>query len=201
MDIGAIVKGPLQDKDWLSKCLIIGLIMLVPIAGSLNALGWTKTVYENLENGDTSLPPGNFNYIGKGWTMFLALLGPILALFGLAILVGVAAAVTRSQIVGMLGQLVLMVLNLGFSFVLYPTLSYRHLTENTGFGDAFDFGGIMATVGKPNFVMFAVCYFVGGLIGSLGMVACCLGIFLTLPLGMAIHAHAARAFKLSTAQG
>jgi hypothetical protein len=197
LDIGAIIKGPLNDKDWLSKCLIIGLLMLIPIAGSLNALGWTKTVYENLENGDQTLPPGNLDYMGKGWNMFLALLGPGLVLLGLVVLVVAAAVVTRSQIVGLLGQLVYMVYALAFSFVLLPALSYRHLTEDTGFGAAFDLAGLKATVTRPNFAMFAVSYFVGSLVSSLGTALCCIGVFLTAPLGMAIHAHAARAWKTS----
>ncbi len=199
MDLGAIIKGPLNDKDWLSKCLIIGLLMLIPIAGSLNALGWTKTVYENLEAGDQTLPPGNLNYLGKGWNMFLALAGPVLAIVAFMIVVGVVGAVTHSRIVFLLGQLVYMVFALGFSFVLMPVLSYRHLTEDTGFGAAFDVQGIMGTVTRANFAMFAVCYFVGSLVGSLGTAACCIGVFLTAPLGMAIHAHAARAWKTSQA--
>ena len=78
-----------------------------------------------------------------------------------------------------------------------PTLIYRHVVHGTGFGGAFDFAGIKRTwmANPTQFLTFAVMYFCASLIGGLGVIACCVGMFVTLPFSVAIHANVIKSFE------
>ena len=70
-DIGAIMSAPAKDPRWLSTCLVMGLLSLIPVVGALNLSGWSKAIAER-DEGDTSLPEANLSYLGRGWHLLLA---------------------------------------------------------------------------------------------------------------------------------
>src|SRR5256885_16747502 len=77
LDLGLCITAPTKDPEWLKKCVLMGLMMLIPIAGALNLSGWMRTYAERrMKNeGDRDLlPEANLNYIGAGWRLFLAYL-------------------------------------------------------------------------------------------------------------------------------
>jgi hypothetical protein len=197
MDFGAIIKAPTQDPDWIKKCAIMGLFAIIPIAGILNLMGWMKAVYARVKAGDTTLPDAGFSYLGSGWELFLAILPAILVNFGVNVLVGILNAVVHSSAVASLGALLSGLVGLAIGFVVQPTLLYRHVVHNTGFGAAMDVPANMSiiTTNTGLFATFVVLYFLSGLIGGLGFIACCVGAVVTFPFGMAISANAIKAFE------
>ena len=48
---------PLRDPDWLTKVLIIALILLIPIVGGINGLGWMLASLDRLRAGEERLAP------------------------------------------------------------------------------------------------------------------------------------------------
>ena len=44
MDFGLAFSFPFQDKNWLQKILIAGLIMLIPIVGWFAVIGWALEI-------------------------------------------------------------------------------------------------------------------------------------------------------------
>src|SRR5436309_5229216 len=75
---------PLRDPEWATKVLVIGLILLVPIAGAINGIGWMLATIDRLRAGEERLAPANFSHLGRGAGLFVVQL-----VYGLAV---VAAA-------------------------------------------------------------------------------------------------------------
>jgi hypothetical protein len=195
MDLAALIKAPTQDKDWVSKCAIIGLMALVPIAGILNLMGWMKATYANVKAGDAALPSADFGYIAAGWEMFLAILPPFLVLVVLGFAEGVLGMIPKFAWLATLVNIPVQLVSLANTVVLMPILVFRHVTQGKGFQEAFDIEGIKVVLLKKNFVGFALTYFVANIIGGLGIIACCFGVFLTFPFASAVHAHAVKVFE------
>ena len=64
LDIGVIIQAPMEDKAWLKKCLVMGLLALIPIAGALNAMGWMRTYADARIRGENQLPEAGLSYMG-----------------------------------------------------------------------------------------------------------------------------------------
>ena len=62
------------------KLLIIALILLIPIVGAINGLGWMLASIDRLRAGDTRLAPASLGYIVRGFPLFVVNLGYELAI-------------------------------------------------------------------------------------------------------------------------
>src|SRR3989442_3269188 len=62
---------PVRDPEWPAKIGIIGLILLLPIVGSINGLGWMLAALDGLRAGEERLPPANLSYLGRGFRLFV----------------------------------------------------------------------------------------------------------------------------------
>lgn len=80
-----------ETPDWAGRVLVIGLIGLIPVAGSMVVYGWLLTVADRLRQGWRELPEPGFQFLERGVRPFLAFLVYGLAAFA-AIFVAVAAA-------------------------------------------------------------------------------------------------------------
>src|SRR5205085_4060080 len=58
-----------RDPQWVSKNVLQGLILFIPIAGWAAGLGWMALAVENLRQGRQELPPAGFNNLGKGFSL------------------------------------------------------------------------------------------------------------------------------------
>ena len=61
---------PFRDPEWLSKLLIIGLTLLIPIVGAINGLGWMLATIDRLRTGEERMAPANLSYLGRGIRLF-----------------------------------------------------------------------------------------------------------------------------------
>lgn len=191
MDIGRAIKLPFDDPEWWKKCLIAGLITLIPVVGVIVVLGWQRRIFENARSGNPSpLPDIAFgDDLGRGVAPFVAVLNiaaiAVVLAIGVAVAVPVAGAIsdTLAGIVAIFANLVMVVVMLAAS-VLVPDFLRR------GFED-----GEMLPLLKPGptisritgdvgaYVMLLVGFFVANFIGGLGSVACGIGALFTAPLG------------------
>src|SRR5712692_7411586 len=74
----------------------MGLILLIPIVGGIDGLGWMLVTLDRLRAGEEKLPPANFDYLGRGAPLFVVFLVYYL---GLA-LIGAALYVPAFLILG-----------------------------------------------------------------------------------------------------
>src|SRR5438128_12675537 len=80
--VGGAFVWPFRDPQWLEKLAIIGLILLIPIVGAINAIGWMLATIDRLRAGEERLPPANFSYLGRGFELFVVFL-----VYGLGVLI------------------------------------------------------------------------------------------------------------------
>src|SRR2546428_13199522 len=81
---------PFRDPGWPAKIGIIGLILLIPIVGSINGLGWMLAALDGLRAGEERLPPANLSYLGRGFRLFVVNFVYYFAIFVVAAAVYVA---------------------------------------------------------------------------------------------------------------
>lgn len=90
-----VVEGELDmfwfttTPDWFTRILITGLIMLIPIVGSINTYGWTLAAVDMVRGRWRELPPAGFHHLERGVRPFLVSLVYGLVAF---LVIGVLAA-------------------------------------------------------------------------------------------------------------
>ena len=109
--------------DWFTRILITGLIMLIPIAGSINTYGWTLAAVDMVRGRWRELPPAGFHHLERGVRPFLvSLVYGLVAFLVIGLLAGGAVLLaisdhSRIPIAIALGFLVLL-LTLGWWLLL-----------------------------------------------------------------------------------
>ena len=198
--VGESFAWPFQDQQFFSKILIQGLITIIPIAGWIATTGWLMLAFENARSGRNELPAAGFHF-GRGIGIFgVYLIYGIVLNIPTFILNGIGSH-TVSTSSGFnytygspLGSLWEFAAQL-FIYFLTPTLIvmvYHH-----GFAGGFDFANIWkyATSNVTNSVIGGLVIFVGGIIGAVGLIACCIGVFFTIVYSLSIQAAVAAWFE------
>jgi hypothetical protein len=125
MDIGAVIKGPFEDQDWLKKLLLVGVVNVLVcctvigiFVGVPNLMGWGKAYARERASGGTTLPEFGFGYIGDGYRVIGGMI-----IFGLIACVGaipfIVITVVLAKIAGPLA-LIGGLLMIGYYIVLAP---------------------------------------------------------------------------------
>ena len=196
-----------RDPAWVGKVVVQALITIIPIVGWIATAGWMMMAFENARSGRNELPEAGF-HLGRGigwfgayviYAIVLGIPGGILRGMGTGSLVSCTDGnCTTNGIVGgplvALGSLLSLVGSLALYF-LVPTLIvmvYHH-----GFGGAFDLGRVWsyATANVQNSVVGGLLMWVAGLIGGLGFIACCIGVFFTIAYAATVQAGIAAWFE------
>ncbi len=189
-----------KDPAWLGKIAVQGLILIIPIVGWIATTGWLMLAFENARSGRNELPPAGF-HLSRGIGIFGVYLiyGIVLSIPGFAL--NSIGSHTTSLESGFsystgspLGSLWNLLTQLLIDF-LSPTLIvmvYHH-----GFRGGFDLANIWkyATSNVTNSIVAALIIFVGSLIGALGLIACCIGVFFTIVYSISIQAAVAAWFE------
>jgi hypothetical protein len=204
---------PVRDPQWAGKVVIIALILLVPIAGQINGLGWMLAGLDRLRAGEERLPPANFGYLARGIRLFVVQL-----VYGLALLLIVAAFYAPAVLVFIregrgsanLGLISFgLLLNLmSFSVGSLGSLAMNFLMPSIVL--ATDRGGIAgglrvsdvvrrARASITNTLIAGLMLIAASFIGSLGSIACVVGIIFTLAYSLAVQAWIIRSFELGAA--
>jgi hypothetical protein len=125
MDIGAVIKGPFEDQDWLKKLLLVGVVNVLIcctvigiFVGVPNLMGWGKAYAKERASGGTTLPEFGFGYIGDGYRVIGGMI-----IFGLIAAVGAIPFILITAVLGKIaGPLALIgvLLMIGYYIVLAP---------------------------------------------------------------------------------
>lgn len=209
VDIGEAVKYPFTDPDWLSRSAMMGLMMLVPIVGPFVLLGWMAQVTERVRNGDPGLPSLDFGpQLSAGFKLFISIFTVIfVSVIGVLIVqalvmgasFGVGALIKEAggpeglvAAFSLVGTLVMFAVHMLFALginVLMPEI-YRRGFAGELFPLASPGRSIRRIRGATGaFFLTVLGIFVAGMMGGIGVFACYLGVFVTLPLGYAATAH------------
>jgi hypothetical protein len=208
--IGDAFVWPVRDPEWLSKVLIMGLILLIPIVGAMNGLGWMLATLDRLRAGEEKLPPANFEHLGRGFQLFVVFLAYYVGLALIAALLYVPAIVLlaeqgRDSSSTPLVLIGLGLLLLGSSFITLASLALTFATPSIVL--AFDRGGIAggvridqvgrrATASLINTLIAGLMLIAAGVVGQLGTILCLVGVVFTSAYALAMQAWIIRSFEL-----
>jgi hypothetical protein len=187
MDIGAVLKAPFEDQDWLKKILLMGVVnVLICITvigifvGLPNLIGWGVTYGRSRINGGTQLPEFGFGYIGLGYRFILSMLVYGVIAIVITMVVG-AIGMLLGKIASVLALVwlpVQLVVALGIALIGMP-MAYRFVVHDdtmAGIKIGWAISFIMANLGTV--LMFFVTVLICGLIsGAMGIVPIVGGMF------------------------
>ena len=196
--VGDAFGYPFRDPGWAGKIAVQGLILIIPIVGWIAAAGWLMLTYENLKAGRQELAPAGF-HLERGIGLFgVILIYSIVIDIPSWVVEGIGSAASNQNTFAgnqftQLGSL------LGFLaelFVAFLTPSLIVLTARGGFSGGLNVQHVwaLATSQMNNSIIAGVVVFAADLIGVLGLIGCCIGIFFTLIYATAIQAGVAAWF-------
>ncbi len=125
MDIGAVIKGPFEDQDWLKKLLLVGVVNVLLCAtvigifiGAPNLMGWGKAYARERAAGGTTLPEFGFGYIRDGYRVIGGMI-----VFGIIAALGTIPLIVMTVVLGKVaGPLAIVggLLMIAYSIMLVP---------------------------------------------------------------------------------
>jgi hypothetical protein len=201
---------PVRDPQWLGKMGIIALLLVIPVAGQINGLGWMLATLDRLRAGEQSLPPANLGYLSRGIRLFavqlvysVVLLLVVAVFYAPAVLLFVHEG-TGSANLGLI-SLGLLLNVLSFSVVSLGGLALNFLmpsivlaTDRGGIAGGLRIADVVrrARLSITNTLIAGLMLIAAGFLGSLGFIACGIGIFFTLAYSLAIQAWIIRSYEL-----
>ena len=216
--IGDAFAWPFRDPEWVSKIVIMGLILLIPVVGAITALGWMLAALDRLRAGEERLPPANFDHLGRGFRLFVVFFVYYLVLIAIAAAIYLPAVAIftqqgqdESSANPFLVSLALALSLLAFGFTTLASLVMTFLTPPIVL--ATDRGGIGAGLrllevlksargSLTNTLIAGLMLIAASLIAQLGSVACFVGVVFTAAYAFAIQAWIVRSYELgATGQG
>jgi hypothetical protein len=206
---------PVRDPEWPVKILVTGLILLIPIAGAINGLGWMLATLDRLRAGEERLAPANLGYIGRGLRLFAVQLvyGLAVALVALVIyLPAVLIAVSQGHGSGnpalIVASLLLNLLAFGVTTIGSLALTFASpaivlATDVGGVGGGLSLRDVIrrARANPTNTLIAGLMLIAAGLISSLGLIACIVGVLFTTAYALAVQAWVYRSFELGSYAG
>jgi hypothetical protein len=203
---------PVRDPQWVWKVLIIGFILLIPIVGVINGIGWMLATLDRLRAGEETLAPANFSYLGRGIRLFVVQLLYVVGLLLISsILYAPAVAVfvqTGRGSADLLAVSIGLVLNL-LSFGVATLGSVALTFALPSIVLATDRGGIaggmrvldvlrLARASLTNTLIAGLMLIAANFIGSLGLIACGIGVVFTAAYSLAMQAWIIRGFEVGS---
>jgi hypothetical protein len=212
---------PFKDPAWFGKLLVTGLIaVLIPIVGQIYLVGWMLAGLDNLRRGQMLLPETTFDHFSRGlrlivvqvvWGLVVAIPAILLYVSFFAAMMAYVAASQAARASGTevppppaFGGFVLFpvitLLSLGIQ-ILFPAIVVN--TERGGIGGGLNVGQVWRTfTSRPSTSIIAgLMVVVAGYLSGIGILLCCVGIFVTLPYAYAVQAGVVALYErdLSTA--
>ncbi len=204
---------PTRDPEWVVKVLIVGLILILPIVGAINALGWMLASLDRLRAGEERLAPANFSYLGRGVRLFVVevVYGLVITLVAMAIYIpAIVLAVKQSEESSTNPGVIALSVLLSFAAFSVATIGSLALTFATpAIVLATDSGGIPAGINiaavwrrcrsaLTNTLIAGLMLIAASFIASLGSAACLIGIFFTSAYALAMQAWIVRSYELGS---
>jgi len=202
---------PVRDPEWAGKIVVMGLILLIPVAGPITNLGWMLAALDRLRAGEERLPPANFNSFARGLRLFLVLLVYYVALSAVAAIFYVPSILifseegARDPANPFLVSLALVLSLMAFGIATLGSLVVTFASPAVIL--EFDRGGMagglrvrqvwrQVRVSASNTIVAGLMLIAASLIAQIGAVACVVGVVFTAAYAFAIQAWIVRSFEL-----
>jgi hypothetical protein len=186
MDIGRAFGSITEDEKWVSKILLGGLILLIPIVGLLALTGFMLEVARNVAQGNPRPIPGWDNFGDKISRGFYAMLIALVY----SIPVDILSALFQPKDGGIsLLSLVVMLLGVATEIVIFA--AYVRYLKTDSLSEALKFSEVFALV-QSSFMTWLTlfgCSIICGLVVVLGFVGCGIGILFTYVYGGIAFGH------------
>jgi hypothetical protein len=205
---------PARDPEWVTKVVVMGLILILPIVGPINGLGWMLATIDRLRAGQEKLPPANFDHLSRGLGLFAVYLVYYVVLAVVAALIYLPAVlILASQGHDALNP-ALVALGFALSLLTFGFITLASLLLTFAMPSivlAFDQGGVStglrvnevirrATRSPVNTLIAGLMLIATGIVGQLGLIVCFVGVFFTLAYALAMQAWIIRSFELGSAK-
>ena len=209
MNFGRAFTYVTEDTEWFKKVIIAALVMLIPVVGPITVIGWALEITRRVINGEAETLPdwSNFGeYLSKGFQGFIinfVYLLPVYLISGCAqslgpIMqsVGSSGSSDTMQMVASVVSIVTICLScvmiayeLVIGFILPAALANYIVSGQISAG--FRFSEIIALVrAAPSaYFMTLLGMILSGLLASLGLIACFIGVLFTAAYAYAVDAH------------
>ena len=200
---------PVRDPEWVTKVLVIGLLLLIPIVGTINGLGWMLAAIDRLRGGRDGLPPANLGYLGRGFRLFVVVLAYGVAVALVAALVYVPAVLIlaregqgNSSPAAVSGAVLLSLLS--FSIATLGSLALNFAmpaivlaTDRGGIAGGLRVVEVVRTVRASiaASLVAGLMLIAASFIGSAGIIACGVGVLFTTAYSLAMQAWIVHCFE------
>ena len=201
---------PFRDPEWPAKIAIIGLLLLIPIFGSINGLGWMLAALDRLRAGEERLPPANLSYLGRGLRLFVVSLAYYVGVLLVAAVVYAPAVVILTNqgqggaqaVLVSLGLALLVlsfsVVSLGYLAITFATPSIVLATSRGGIAGGLRIDRVVRTARRSlvNTLIAGLMLIAAHFVASLGLLVCGIGVLFTNAYGLAMQAWIVRSFEM-----
>lgn len=199
MNVGKSFTFVFEDEKWISKIVIGGLISLVPIV-NLAAWGYfLETLRRVAEGEERPLPDwGEFgDFLVKGLVFFIAIFVYVVPIIFLGLCFAVFSAISDA---GRGSEALFVLFTLPFTCliilyalavaVLWPAIAISYATSGQ-FAGAFAWGWMYRLIrdNLGSYLVAVVMSWIAGIIASVGIFACFIGIIFTNFWSYVVYAH------------
>ena len=203
---------PARDPRWAAKVAVMGLILLIPVAGVIIAIGWMLATLDRLRAGDQTLAPAGLHHFARGVRLFAVDLG-----YGLAIaIVSVAVYAPGVAVMSQEGRGPvnggLVALGIGLSLLSFGILTLCSLaftfatpaivlaTDRGGIGGGLNVARVLriARASTTNTLFAGLMLIAASFVGMLGAIACGVGVLFTAAYSLAMQAWIVRCYEIGS---
>ncbi len=206
MDFGLPFSFPFQDQSWMKKLSIAGLITLIPIVGWFYLLGWGLEITRQIIRGEpVIIPETDFEkFLSRGfkaWVISIVFAIPSVILqipTGLTNIMAQSAsnddgsgfAISGLAAITICTSILNVIYNLLLVFVL-PAAYTLFLNNNEEISAGFRLGEIFSLLKKVPmaYLLVWIGSLIAGVISGLGVIACFVGLIVTVPYSILIMSH------------
>jgi hypothetical protein len=202
MNLGKAFVFAFEDKDWLKKLGIAGLVMLIPLIGQITVLGWAIEVTRRVINHESeTLPDWSAfgDYLVKGLKLFVIGLVYALPIILLSICGNLPTMflqdnndqtmVTLISTVSICVGCISAIYGLAMAFIV--PAAYAKFAVTDELGAAFRFSEVFGLVraAPAAYLLALLGTIVAGVVASLGLILCFIGVIFTMAWAYTIQAH------------
>jgi hypothetical protein len=211
MDLGLAFSYPFQDKDWVTKLLLAGVLLLIPVLGIIVVMGWSLAITRNVIKGEAQPLVGLSDFadlLTIGFKAFMITLIYALPIIIVSIPFGFIASMFDSPdtegwiaFASICFSCFSILYGLVLAFI-YPA-ALGELAANDDIGAALNPSRIIELVRKaPNAYVLTFLATMGvGFLAGFGFLLCFVGIIFTSAYAYAVYGHLyGQAYLAATAQ-
>ncbi len=211
MDLGLAFSYPFQDKDWVTKLLLAGVLLLIPVLGIIVVMGWSLAITRNVIKGEAQPLVGLSDFadlLTIGFKAFMITLIYALPIIIVSIPFGFIASMFDSPdtegwiaFASICFSCFTILYGLVLAFI-YPA-ALGELAANDDIGAALNPSRIIELVRKaPNAYVLTFLATMGvGFLAGFGFLLCFVGIIFTSAYAYAVYGHLyGQAYLAATAQ-